>query len=105
EAEPKHDLSLAVGGDGAAPDLVTFLDAGDVPQQQRHAAFGTHDDALEIFFALEQADAAHELRLPAAREHAAARALVVHLDGLDELRDGEPVLLERQRIDDDVDLT
>ncbi len=74
----------------------------DIPQQDRDTILGFHRDVLDVRHRLNQADATDDHRLLTAAHQRAAGVAVVHLDRLRNLRDGQLVFLERERVDGDL---
>src|SRR5467141_1618019 len=98
EAQPEHGLALAVGGDGAAADLVADLDIGHVPDPDRDAVLGRHDNRLDLLDVHRAPDAVNEEHLAVLADVAATDIAVVVLDRFHDLVKGQPVLDKARRI-------
>ena len=74
-------------------------DAADVLKQDGHAALGRQGDVVDVGDATGSGHPADHHRLLAAADERAAGVAIVRFDRLRDLRDGQLVLLERERID------
>src|SRR5207245_2170427 len=83
ETETEHYLTLAVGGDCAAPDFMTDLHVGDVADVCGHALLGCDDDMLDLVQVCGPPKAVDEEHLAALTDAAAAYVSIVLLNRLD----------------------
>ena len=103
----QHDafdrVRVAVLAEDAFALLVTEGGATEVAHQHRCSVDLRHHDRADLLQVVNQADAADDIALVAARDAAAAGVGVVVVDRIDDIRDAEAIVLELLGIDDRAD--
>jgi len=98
-----HDVvSVVLAGD-AEPRLVADPDLGDVADAHRVAVRGSQHRGLDVVDRADQADPAHHRGLRADIDGIAADIDIAVVEGLQNLRQGQPVGVELVEIDLDVE--
>ncbi|MNM11387.1 hypothetical protein D3C81_215420 [compost metagenome] len=87
-------VGIVVLAEDAAPLDVAVRELAQVLHQHGHAVLAADDDVAHVVEGMQQADAAHHVRLLAAVDHAAAAADVVGVDGILDLCQREAVAVE-----------
>ena len=87
-------VGIVVFAEDAAPLHVAVGELAQVLHQHRHAILAADDDVAHVVQRLQQAHAAHHVRLLAAVDDAAAAADVVGVDGVLHLRQREAVAVQ-----------